>query len=364
MSEEQFGNHIAVSSHEFKQKKETICTRCILPSSIPGIRFDAEGVCNFCLQYDAKEKSKPKDYVALEARMVKALQTNPKKHQYDCVCLYSGGKDSTYMLDQLVNKFKLRVLAFTFDNWFIPQATYENINRVLLKVECDYINYRPSWKLNKSLFGMGFNESHRLEVTKELAYMIGHACWPCFVQIALHSIKFAVEKNIPNIVVGTTPGQIRQKKYDLVSKFGDLNDVYNSMIKPMIELLKLTKQNDVLRALNMPFFQKLKVLGLKLIPFYEYIHYNEAEVIRTVENKFGWSKPKGTDSCSSNCQLNALGIEVHRKRYGISPYVIPLARDVREGLVDREEALIAVNGALNEKLVDYIAGRFDIKLGE
>lgn len=347
---------------EKNNKKNIICTRCILPSSIPNIKFDRNGICNFCLEYDANEKGKHEDYAVLEARMTKSLRENPRKHPYDCICLYSGGKDSTYMLDQLVSKFKLRVLAFTFDNWFIPRETYENINRVLQKLDCDHIIYRPSWKLNKNLFGMGFNESGRLEATKELAFMIGHACWPCFVQIALHSIKFAVDKNIPNIVVGTTPGQIRQKKYNLVAKFGDLHDVYKSMIQPMIQLLKLTKQFETLRSLDMPFFKKLKVIGLKLTPFYENVHYNEAEVIRTVENKFGWKKPIGTDSCSSNCQLNALGIEIHRERYGISPYVIPLARDVREGLVDREVALVAVNGPLNKKLVDYIAERFDVKL--
>lgn len=345
---------------EYENQK--ICIRCILPESIPGINFDTAGVCNFCLNYDREEKKQKPDYETLESRMIKVLREDPKKHPYDCLCLYSGGKDSTYMLDQLVNKHNLRVLAFTFDNWFIPRETYENINRVSMKVECDYINFRPSWKLNKNMFQMGFNEAWRIEESRQLAYLIGHACWPCFVQIAMHAIKFAVDKNIPNIVVGTTPGQIRQKKLDLTSKFGDLSDVYKSMILPMIKLLKLTKQDQVLQALDMPFWSKIKVLGLKLIPFYEYAHYNEEHVINTVENKFGWKRPGNVDSCSSNCQLNSLGIEVHKKTYGLSPYVIPLARDVREGLVNREEALKAVRGKLNTNLVKHIAEKFDVKL--
>jgi len=352
-----------VSSH-VEYEKQKICTRCILPESIPGIKFDANGVCNFCLNYDEKEKHKGKeDFEKLEARMIEVLREDPRKHPYDCICLYSGGKDSTYMLDQLVNKHKLRVLAFTFDNWFIPRETYENINRVAAKAECDYINFRPSWKLNKSMFQMGFNETSRLEETKRLAYLIGHACWPCFVQIAMHSIKFAVDKNIPNIVVGTTPGQIRQKKLDLTSKFGDLADVYKSMVVPMLKLLKLTKQKETLQALDMPFWSKLKVLRLKLIPFYENVHYNEEHVIKIVEEKFGWRRPGNVDSCSSNCQLNSLGIEVHKNNYGISPYVIPLARDVREGLVKREDALKTVGGKLNANLVNHIADKFDVELG-
>ena len=355
-----FGNEEAsrvVSANEGK-----ICSNCILPESVPGISFDSKGVCNFCRDYQNKEASIPKNCDALECEMLSILRVNPRRHPYDCICLYSGGKDSTYMLDQLVNKHKLRVLAFTFDNWFIPRETYENINKVLSKTDCDHLIYKPSWGLNKTIFRAGFNDAWCLDRAKELSYLIGHACWPCFVQIALHAIKFAVDKNIPNIVVGTTPGQIRQKKYNLVSKYGDMADVNQAMIQPMIRLLKATNQTAALRSLDMPFFKKLKVLGIRLVSFYEYVSYNEQLAIETAQNKFGWEKPANTDSCSSNCQLNVLGIEIHRKKYGMSPYVIPLARDVREGVVKREDAIVAIAEKPNEALAKSIAERFEIKI--
>ena len=66
---------------------------------------------------------------------------------------------------------------------------------------------------------------------------------------------------------------------------------------------------------------------------------------------------RDTDSCSTNCQLNALGVYVHRKRYGVSPYVFPLAHDVRVGLMSRDDALRAVNGSLNHGIVAAVAGR-------
>ena len=99
---------------------------------------------------------------------------------------------------------------------------------------------------------------------------------------------------------------------------------------------------------------------MRLVPFYEYVRYNEQEVIDTVQREFGFQKPKSTDSCSTNCQLNSLGIEVHRQRYGFSPYVIPLARDVREGLVRREDALTAVRGELNSELVQSMAKKLGV----
>ena len=28
-----------------------VCTRCVLPETFPGVHFDKEGVCNFCVNY-------------------------------------------------------------------------------------------------------------------------------------------------------------------------------------------------------------------------------------------------------------------------------------------------------------------------
>lgn len=345
-----------------QSETEPICTRCILPASVPKISFNEEGVCNFCTDYERREAPHPKDYRVLDQEVGRILKTDPRKHPYDCLCLYSGGKDSTYMLHLLVNKYKLRVLAFTFDNWFIPPETYTNIKRVLSKVGADHILLRPSWEANKDIFQTGMLQAQRTEASKELAYMIGHACWPCFTQIAMYSIRLAADKNIPNVVVGTTPGQIRQKKYDLVSKFGDLLDVYKTMVQPMLHLLDITQKRERRQTLDLPFRKKLQVMRMRLVPFYEYVRYNEQEVIETVEREFGFQKPKSTDSCSTNCQLNSLGIAVHRKKYGISPYVIPLARDVREGLVKREDALKAVRGELNSELVKSIAEKLEVDI--
>ena len=205
-------------------------------------------------------------------------------------------------------------------------------------------------------------QAHRTERTKELAYMIGHACWPCFTQIAMYSIRLAVDKNIPSVVVGTTPGQIRQKSYDLVSKFGGLLDVYKTMVQPMLQLLDLTQKRERRQALDLPLRKKLQVMRTRLVPLYEYVRYNEQVVVETVEREFGFQKPKSTDSCSTNCQLNSLGIEVHKRNYGISPYVIPLARDVREGLVKREDALKAVQGELNKDLVRSLAEKLEVEI--
>lgn len=339
-----------------------ICKKCILDSNIPGISFDMNGICNFCNKYVKEELPKKRNYYLLEEDFKKITKTN-SNYNYDCICLYSGGKDSTYMLYNLVKKFKLRVLAFTLDHGFLSEEAFSNIRKVVGSLGVDSIIYRPSQDLVNDILRAGIFSYSNLASSKELAFMMGHVCWPCFVLIAMSSIKFAVEKQIPNLIVGTTPGQIRQKRFDLVSKYNDLVDVYKVMIMPMLKLLRMAGDVHSIQSIDLPFVKKLKVLKVRLISFYEYNEYNEQKVIKTVESEFGWRKPQDTDSCSSNCLLNSLGIDIHRRKYGISPYVIPLARDIREGLLNREEALKTINSGLNIELVKDIAQKLKIDLG-
>ncbi len=340
-----------------------VCKRCILDSNMLNISFDAEGVCNFCNEYKKNEVSPTKEYYISKGKEFSGLLAkSSKSHKYDCICLYSGGKDSTYMLSELVRKYKLRVLSFTLDHGFMARQAFVNIGKVHSKLNCDSIIFRPSNELKTAVLRAGIFEYRRLESSQELAYMIGCVCWPCFVLIAMSAIKFAIEKKIPNLIIGTTPGQIRQKKYNLRAKYSGLPDVYNAMVVPMVKILKVSGNKKLAGELDLSFLDKLKVAKVKLLPFYEYNEYNEEKVIRTAKAEFGWEKPPETDSCSSNCLLNSLGIKLHRMKFNMSPYAIPFSRDIREGLIDREEALHAVNTAPDAGVINDIAQSLGIDL--
>ena len=340
-----------------------ICNKCILPENMPGISFDKNGVCNFCRACSASaKKSMPFNSSVSEQKMLRLLRVNPKKYFYDCICLYSGGKDSTFMLYQLVKKHKLRVLAVTLDNYFLAPQAQENIKNITKALKVDHTFCRPDFELVKELMKASINESHRINRTKELSFMIGFVCWPCFTMIGLYALKTALERNIPNIVIGTTPGQLRQKRYDLVSKYKGAFDSYNSMSLPMLNLLKLMKYKHGQSLFKLTLKEKLKALRVRLIPFYEYIPYQEEKALELIQEELGWQRPKSTDSCSTNCELNALGIVLHLQRFNIHPYVIPLAHDIREGILKREDALKAVNESQNPNTVKEVASRLGIEI--
>ena len=294
--------------------------------------------------------------------MVSLLKSNHKKSTYDCMCLYSGGKDSTYMLFQLVKKHKLRVLAVTLDNHFLAPETHDNIKRITKLINVDHVFCRPDFNVVKELVTASINESNRIARAKELSFMVGFVCWPCFTMIGLYALKTAFEKNVHNVAIGTTPGQLRQKKYNLLSKYSGALDSYYSMSRPMLKLLRRIGYKNGERIFSLTLKEKMQALKTRLVPFYDYIPYQEEKAIRLIEKELGWRRPINTDSCSTNCELNALGILLHIERFNIHPYVIPFAHDVREGVLGRDEALRAIKKLPSFENAKVIADKLGVKI--
>ena len=107
------------------------CTRCILPETFPGIEFDENGVCNYCLNYEPV-----KIFGEEEFKKVLSKYRN-KGEKYDCIVPISGGRDSSFVLHQMVKKYKMRVLTLTVDSGALLPEGYRNIKRVteVLNVE-------------------------------------------------------------------------------------------------------------------------------------------------------------------------------------------------------------------------------------
>src|SRR4051812_4538436 len=83
------------------------CSRCISDSTCPGITFDAKGVCNFCHLHDKWAKIYPNDSRGQEKlkALIGKIKLAGKGKKFDCVVGISGGRDSTYLLHQVVTKY-------------------------------------------------------------------------------------------------------------------------------------------------------------------------------------------------------------------------------------------------------------------
>ena len=125
-----------------------ICHTCVLDENFPGIHFDDEGVCQYCRSAE-KKRGDNEQKEKYRNKFDQLIEEFAGKRDYDCIAAFSGGKDSTYMLHLLRTKFRLRILAFSFDNWYQSGAAHRNIRSVIKGMDVDHLSYRPRFDVFK-----------------------------------------------------------------------------------------------------------------------------------------------------------------------------------------------------------------------
>ena len=114
-------------------KNMSRCRKCILPETFPGIKFNQEKICNYCKDWE------PIKVFGEEQLKNKLLPYQDKGDKYDALVPISGGRDSSYVLSNIVKKYKMRTLALTVDGGFITEEGYRNINIVTTKLGVDHV---------------------------------------------------------------------------------------------------------------------------------------------------------------------------------------------------------------------------------
>ncbi|GBE12471.1 hypothetical protein BMS3Bbin14_01810 [bacterium BMS3Bbin14] len=313
-----------------KQPQLRYCSNCVLPSTFPGITFDENGVCNHCRHYkgnDARAALKKK----YEAKFLKLLDEREENGAYDVIVAYSGGKDSSYTLDVFVNRYRLKVLALTLDNTFVSPRAFKNISNVCSSLGVDNLLIRPSRKMLRTIFKAA--AVHELYAAKTLE-RASTICTSCISFVKGSVLRTAIEKQIPFVGFGWSPGQAPVQSSVMRTNPALMKNTQQATMKPLYRI-----GGDQI----LPFFVTDKQFECKeLFPWnihpLAFLDYDENKIIERI-GKLGWEPPDDTDPNSSNCTLNAYANQVHRQRYGFHPYVWEIANMVRTGELSREEGM-------------------------
>lgn len=101
------------------------CVKCVLPETMPFIKFDTDGVCNYCKNYKLRNIPKPKQELF---ELVKPYRRTGS--DLDCIIPFSGGRDSCYGLHLIVNELKMKPVTYTYDWGMVTDLGRRNISRM------------------------------------------------------------------------------------------------------------------------------------------------------------------------------------------------------------------------------------------
>ena len=100
------------------------CKKCVLPETMPFIKFDENGVCNYCNNYKLLNKAKPKE------ELFNLVEPYRRKNGPDCIVPFSGGRDSSYALHLIVNELKMKPITYSYDWGMVTDLGRRNISRM------------------------------------------------------------------------------------------------------------------------------------------------------------------------------------------------------------------------------------------
>lgn len=318
----------------------------MLDSTVPGIRFDENGECQFCKVYDLMDKEYPlneQTEIRLK-QLVDKIKSTGKKQKYDCILGISGGTDSTYTLYKAV-ELGLRPLAVHFDNGWNSKLAVQNIKNACNKLNVDLNTYVVNWP-----------EFRDLQISF-LKASTPDAEIPTDVAIHATLIKTAAKENVKYILNG------HSFRTEFVMPIGwtYMDGKYISSVQKKFGTQKLDsfpnfKIKDVL------YFNWFK--GIKVIPFLNYFEYNKKEAQNELKDKLGWEDYGGHHHESIYTKFfQSYYLPV---KFGIDKRKTALSAQILSGQTSREEALKVLETPYeyDESIVQYTLKKLGLSNSE
>lgn len=334
----QYSDLIEKKTGEYSCMKK--CTRCMLPEKFrwTGLSESGNGdQCAYCDDYDMLSDDVEQ---RSETQLIEVIDKYKKKGgKYDAAVCFSGGKDSTFLLNLFKEKYGLNVVAFTFDTLFLSDIAKQNIETAVEKLGVDH-----KWTVGKpeikELYRHGFTKNSQLGVEADVCYL-------CEEYMRTNLVELAIREDVPLIVNGfdhfqLIDGEFVYRSYPLIDKHSCWPEFVRE--KGMFE--------DMYTINN--FDSKKK--PVELYPFF-YMPYDADKITQQV-NKLGIVKD--TNPIATNCKFSFLIDVVDLLRNGYPAYVHTRSADLMLGRITHGDAFHDIQLAVEE----FKSGKWDAQIFE
>jgi hypothetical protein len=308
------------------------CRNCLLPEEVAGADIDDSGVCALCRGYSASDQSAAE--IArrrYETDLEAALRDCRGKGEYDCLVNLSGGKDSCYLLYKLKEEYGLNVLAFTTD-MNVPEVAWDNMRRTVATLGVKHVVYTPPTDFYRKLY------RHLLQ-NQEARGAVRTVCYVCAPLFEGYALALAVEKRIPLVVAGYSPGQPEPDRMEY--EFSRSMITAQDWTPPEVRDSGLFTDEELRLFWNPLRYAEGTAFPRYLAPFHAW-SYNQADVMKKVVDLGLAVNSRHANPVHSNCPLNWLLMYSDLKNLHYNPYVPEFAKLIREGKASRTQWRIGI----------------------
>ncbi len=331
-------------SKEFEKFEKEIwklkrCSKCILPETFPGIKFDEKGICNYCKNYKKTELHGEKELKKL-ADKFRSKDGNP-----DCIVAFSGGRDSSYSLHYAKEILKMNPIAYTYDWGMSTDLAIRNQKRMCGKLGIKHI-----------LISADINKKRKNIRKNILAWLkkpdLGIV--PLFMagdkQYFYYMNKLRKQTGIKLVILGENLLEKTEFKYgfcNVEKKYSD-EHTYTLPAKNKIKLISyylkqfITNPSYLNKSLldTIGAYASYYIIKHDFANLYKYIKWEEKKIIPTLIKKYNWEL---SDDTKTTWRIGDGTAAFYNYIYyilaGFSEFDTFLSNQIRERDIKRAEAL-------------------------
>lgn len=298
------------------------CKKCLLPEAVPGSQIGPDGICGFCrapVHGHSSVSPNPAHREDLE-QTLEACRKPGRRNGYDCLVPLSGGKDSIYLLYKLKVEYGLKVLAYT-TNIDLPDVAWSNIRTALARLDIDHEVFNPAPLFTRKLFRYLLQNQE----ARGAVYTVSYVYAPLFEGDA---IRLAIEKDIPLILAGYSPGQPEPQR--MLYEFSPRLIRGEDWTPPHLKECGEFTDEELSRFYNPLEMPASTQFPRYLAPYHAW-DYNQDEVMRKVVELGLVKRGRHASPIVSNYPINWLMMYSDLRHFHYNPYVPEFSALIREG---------------------------------